>query len=75
MLPYLPKAAQLKLFRYALSRLDFLDHDTYDLERDFNLSLGRNNILEMRNVGLKVEVCTYLISVVEAMTHDFYLRK
>jgi len=63
MLPYLPKAAQLKLFRYALSRLDFLDQATYDLERDFDLSLGRNNILEMRNVGLNVEVCTYLLEL------------
>ncbi|KAF3199960.1 autophagy- protein 2 [Orbilia oligospora] len=54
MLGYIPRAVQLKLFRYALSKLDFLDHSTYDVERDFNLSLGLRNELEMKNLGLNV---------------------
>ncbi|KAK6345046.1 autophagy- protein 2, variant 2 [Orbilia javanica] len=54
MLGYIPRAVQLKLFRYALSKLDFLDHSTYDVERDFNLSLGLKNELEMKNLGLNV---------------------
>ncbi|EWC45786.1 hypothetical protein DRE_05123 [Drechslerella stenobrocha 248] len=55
MLGYIPRSVQLKLFRYALSKLDFLDHSTYDVERDFNLSLGLKNELEMKNIGLNVE--------------------
>ncbi|EPS40416.1 hypothetical protein H072_5770 [Dactylellina haptotyla CBS 200.50] len=58
MLGYIPRAVQLKLFRYALSKLDFLDHSTYDVERDFNLSLGLKNELEMKNIGLNVEKLT-----------------
>ncbi|KAK6339018.1 autophagy- protein 2 [Orbilia brochopaga] len=55
MFNYIPRQIQLKLFRYALSKLDFLDHSTYDVERDFNLSLGLKNELEMRNIGLNLD--------------------
>ncbi|KAF3907609.1 hypothetical protein AA313_de0204588 [Arthrobotrys entomopaga] len=63
MLGYIPRAIQLKLFRYALSKLDFLDHSTYDVEKDFNLSLGLRNELEMKNIGLNVEKLTSTIKL------------
>ncbi|KAJ6264360.1 hypothetical protein Dda_0505 [Drechslerella dactyloides] len=61
MFNYIPRQIQLKLFRYALSKLDFLDHSTYDVERDFNLSLGLSNELDMRNLGLNVDKLSSMV--------------
>lgn len=45
-----------RLLRYALSRLDFLDTDALDLE-NLDFALGRNTVLEFRDVGLVLAVC------------------
>ncbi|KAF3939856.1 hypothetical protein ABW19_dt0206612 [Dactylella cylindrospora] len=63
MLGYIPRAVQLRLFRYALSKLDFIDHSTYDLERDFNLSLGFKNDLQMKNISLNVAKISSMLAL------------
>ncbi len=44
-----------RLLRFALSRLDFLDTEALDLE-NLDLAVGRNTILEFRDVGLVLPV-------------------
>lgn len=45
-----------QLLRFALSRLDLLDTEALDLE-NLDLALGRNTVLEFRDVGLVLQVC------------------
>jgi len=44
-----------QLLRFALSRLDLLDTQALDLE-NLDLALGRNTVLEFRDVGLVLQV-------------------
>ncbi len=44
-----------QLLRFALSRLDLLDDRALDLE-NLDLALGRNTVLEFRDVGLVLPV-------------------
>lgn len=50
-----------RLLRYALSRLDFLDDDALDTD-NLDLALGRNTVLEFRDVGIKLKVWPTLLS-------------
>ncbi|KAK4121299.1 hypothetical protein N657DRAFT_682948 [Parathielavia appendiculata] len=44
-----------QLLRFALSRLDILDEQTLDLE-NLDFALGRNTVLEFRDVGIVLQV-------------------
>lgn len=44
-----------QLLRFALSRLDVLDAQALDLE-NLDFALGRNTVLEFRDVGLILQV-------------------
>ena len=44
-----------RLLRYALSRLDLLDSEALDLD-NLDLALGRNTVLEFRDVAIKLPV-------------------
>ena len=44
-----------RLLRFALSRLDVLDTDALDLD-NLDFALGRNTVLEFRDVGLVLPV-------------------
>ncbi len=44
-----------QLLRFALSRLDILDEQALDLE-NLDFALGRNTVLEFRDVGLVLQV-------------------
>lgn len=44
-----------QLLRFALSRLDLLDTQALDLE-NLDFALGRNTVLEFRDVGLVLQV-------------------
>jgi autophagy-related protein 2 len=46
-----------QLLRFALTRLDLLDEQTLDLE-NLDFALGRNTVLEFRDVGLVLQVRT-----------------
>ena len=46
-----------RLLRYALSRLELLDADALNLD-NLDLALGKNTVLEFRDVGVKLDVCT-----------------
>lgn len=45
-----------RLLRYALSRLDLLDAEALDMD-NLDLALGRNSVLEFKDVGIKLKVC------------------
>ena len=44
-----------QLLRFALSRLDLLDENALDLD-NLDFALGRNTVLEFRDVGLVLQV-------------------
>ena len=44
-----------RLVRYALGRLDMLETETLDID-NLDLALGRNTILEFRDVRIKLKV-------------------
>lgn len=46
-----------RLLRYALSRLELLDAEALDME-NLDFALGRNTVLEFRDVGIKLKVCS-----------------
>ncbi len=50
-----------QLLRFALSRLDVLDADALDLE-NLDFALGRNTVLEFRDVGLILQVLSSQLS-------------
>ncbi|KAK4944916.1 autophagy-related protein 2 [Elasticomyces elasticus] len=54
---FLPSYFQKRLLRYALSRLDFIDSDEFDLD-NLGLTWGQRTVLELKNVGLKVKRLT-----------------
>jgi hypothetical protein len=44
-----------RLLRYALSRLELLDAEALDMD-NLDLAIGRNTVLEFRDVGIKLNV-------------------
>ena len=56
-----------QLLRYALSRLDLLDAQALDLE-NLDFALGRNTVLEFRDVGLMLQVWPMLCSDIHFLT-------
>ena len=46
-----------QLLRFALARLEILDEQALDLE-NLDFALGRNTVLEFRDVGLVLQVRT-----------------
>lgn len=48
-----------QLLRFALSRLDLLDENALDLD-NLDFALGRNTVLEFRDVGLVLQVRKHL---------------
>lgn len=44
-----------RLLRYALARLDLLDHEALDLD-NLELALGRNTVFEFKDVGVQLPV-------------------
>jgi autophagy-related protein 2 len=44
-----------RLLRYALSRLELLDAEALDID-NLDLAIGRNTVLEFRDVGIKLKV-------------------
>jgi hypothetical protein len=57
-----------QLLRFALSRLDLLDTQALDLE-NLDFALGRNTVLEFRDVGLVLQV-GFLGDSTSAPLHD-----
>ncbi|KAF4975509.1 hypothetical protein FZEAL_7695 [Fusarium zealandicum] len=49
-----------RLLRYALSRLDFLDAEALDID-NLDLALGRNTVLEFRDVGVNLKKLNKLL--------------
>lgn len=45
-----------QLLRFALSRLDVLDPNALDID-NLDFAIGRNTVLEFRDVGLILPVC------------------
>ena len=45
-----------RLLRYALARLELLDAEALDMD-NLDFAIGRNTVLEFRDVGVKLEVC------------------
>lgn len=66
---FLPSFFQKRVLRYALSRLDFLDTDTLDLD-NLDIVWGRRSTIELRDVALNTEVlllyllCAAIISII-----------
>lgn len=44
-----------RLLRYCLSKLQLLDVEALDID-NLDLALGRNTVLEFRDVGIKLKV-------------------
>ncbi|OAA80419.1 Autophagy-related protein [Akanthomyces lecanii RCEF 1005] len=51
-----------RLLRYALSRLELLDADALNLD-NLDLALGKNTVLEFRDVGVKLDKLQKLLSL------------
>ncbi|OAQ98484.1 hypothetical protein LLEC1_02136 [Akanthomyces lecanii] len=56
-----------RLLRYALSRLELLDADALNLD-NLDLALGKNTVLEFRDVGVKLDKLQKLLSLPPAFT-------
>ncbi|KAL2019735.1 hypothetical protein VTK56DRAFT_9272 [Thermocarpiscus australiensis] len=56
-----------QLLRFALSRLDFLDAQALDLE-NLDFALGRNTVLEFRDVGLVLQKLERLLELPPAFS-------
>jgi autophagy-related protein 2 len=52
---FLPSFVQKRLLRYAISRLELVDTDALDLDR-LDIAWGQRSTLELRDVGLRLEV-------------------
>ncbi|KAF5001683.1 hypothetical protein FGRMN_850 [Fusarium graminum] len=59
-----------RLLRYALSRLELLDAEALDMD-NLDLALGRNTVLEFRDVGIKLKKLDKLLQ----LPITFKLRK
>ncbi|KAK6429682.1 autophagy-related protein 2, partial [Oleoguttula sp. CCFEE 5521] len=51
---WIPTSIQKRLLRYAITRFGILDDDALDLD-SFDITWGRKNTLEFKNVGLNLE--------------------
>jgi autophagy-related protein 2 len=51
----LPSTIQKRLLRYALSRLELVNTDTLNLD-DLDIVWGKRSTVELRDVGLRLEV-------------------
>ncbi|OQO01974.1 hypothetical protein B0A48_12447 [Cryoendolithus antarcticus] len=51
---WIPASIQKRLLRYAITRFGILDDDALDLD-SFDITWGRKNTLEFKNVGLNLE--------------------
>lgn len=56
-----------RLLRYALARLDLLDSDALDLD-NLDLAIGRNTVLEFRDVGIKLPRLAELLGLPPTFT-------
>ncbi|KKF94890.1 Autophagy-related protein 2 [Ceratocystis platani] len=59
-------AVPKRLLRHALSRLDFLDTDAIDID-NLDLAIGRNTVLEFRDVGLRLEKLERILQLPPAL--------
>lgn len=57
---FLPSYFQKRILRYALSRIDLLDSDQLNLD-NFDIAWGRKSVIELRDVGLHLEVLRRLL--------------
>ena len=55
MTSFVPSSIQKRLLRYVLLRTGLLDTQELDLD-SLDITLGRQNSIELRNVGLHVQV-------------------
>ncbi|KAI9688319.1 MAG: autophagy- protein 2 [Bogoriella megaspora] len=60
MASFIPSYIQKRLLRYALTRLDLLDHDALDLEK-LDIALGKRSTVELRDIGLRLPKLTSLL--------------
>ncbi|GAB7364601.1 hypothetical protein MBLNU230_g5406t1 [Neophaeotheca triangularis] len=51
---WIPSSIQKRLLRYALSRTGLLEDKAIDLA-DLDITLGRQNVVELKNVGLNIQ--------------------
>ena len=58
---FIPLGIQKRLLRYALSKLELLNTDQLDLEK-LDIALGKNSTVSLKNVEIKTEVTSYLMS-------------
>lgn len=56
MASWMPAYFQKRLLRTALSRIALLDVDSLDLD-SLGVKIGRTSTVELKNVGLHVQVC------------------
>jgi autophagy-related protein 2 len=52
---FLPSFFQKRLLKYALSRLEFVDTETLDLD-SLGIRWGQRSTVELRDIGLRLEV-------------------
>lgn len=64
---FLPSYFQKRLLRYALSRLDFIDSDEFDLD-NLGLTWGQRTVLELKNIGIKVKRITDALQLPPSFT-------
>ena len=57
---FLPSYIQKRLLRFALSYVDFLETDDFDLDK-LGVTIGKRNVIELKDVGLRIKVCWYLM--------------
>lgn len=57
---FIPSSIQKRLLRYALFRTGFLDTEDLNLD-SLDIVLGRQNKIELKNVGLQVKVDTRVV--------------
>jgi len=53
----LPSQWEKRIVRYILGRFDFLEERTLGDLSNLEGSLGRNSVLTLKDVGIKVDVC------------------
>ncbi|KZF24325.1 hypothetical protein L228DRAFT_218714 [Xylona heveae TC161] len=59
---FLPSSIQKRLLRYALSRVDFLDTETLDLDR-LDIAWGKRSVVELRDVGFRLKALSALLNL------------
>lgn len=56
----LPSYIQKRLLRFALSYVDFLETDDFDLDK-LGVTIGKRNVIELKDVGFRIKVCCCLM--------------